>query len=259
VVDPHKTRVKTILNPHLCIHGTTTPTALYDSLSLDSLQDGFLSRVLVFEGDESAVKRQRVKQAVTQSLIDQAKWWGSFVPGTGNTKDITPQPLIVEASTTARRVMYEFEAECRAEQLRLGEPLGLLWPRAVEKANKLALLYACSETAAEPHISDAAALWATELVKHLTAKLTYLASEWVAENRQERGVKRLARLIRQAGTVGISKTGITRATQWLTTRDRDELLNTLIGSGQVALQFVDTARRRKSLYFHRQSVELINS
>jgi hypothetical protein len=249
VVDPK--RIKTIYNPHACVYGTTTGEALYNSLTLESLQDGFLSRVLIFEGDDAVAKRWVNKPTMPQALIEQARYWGSFAPG-GNLAAANPQPIVIEATPSARQIMYEFDATAQSEQRRIGEPLGSLWPRAVEKANKLCLLYACSENAKEPIITDAAATWAVELVTHLTKRLAFLASRWVSENRQERGVKRLSRLIEDAGTAGISKSALTLNSRWLVKRDRDEHLGTLIESGEVKLQMVETGGRSKAVYVHRK-------
>jgi hypothetical protein len=249
VVDPK--RIKTIHNPHPCVHGTTTGDAFYNALTMESLQDGFLSRVLIFEGDDEAQKRWVNKPALPQSLIDQARFWNDFSPG-GNLSHVNPQPLIVESLPAARRIMYEFDTTAQDEQRRIGEPLGSLWPRATEKANKLSLLFACSENAQSPIVTDAAATWAVELVTHLTRRLVFLASRWVSENRQERGIKRFTRIIEDAGPGGISKSGIINATEWLGKRERDEYLATLVESGKVVLQQIETKGRPRTVYTHRR-------
>ncbi|HEY2414158.1 MAG TPA: bifunctional DNA primase/polymerase [Pirellulaceae bacterium] len=249
VVDPK--RIKTIHNPHACIYGTTTPDALYNSLTIDSLQDGFLSRVLVFEGDENAAKRWINKPTLPKTLTDQARAWSDFSPG-GNLSSVNPQPLVVESTPMARRIMYSFDTTAQDEQRRLGPPLGDLWPRAVEKANKLALLYACSENAQAPVVTDAAATWAVEVVTHLTKRLAFLASRWVSENRLERSIKRIERLIETSGPGGIPKEHLTDATQWCNKRERDEFLQTLIEAGRVRLQTVPTRGRPRTMFTHRR-------
>jgi Protein of unknown function (DUF3987) len=251
VVDPK--RIKTIHNPHACIYGTTTSEALYNALTIESLQDGFLSRVLIFEGDADVAKRRINKPTLPQSLIDQAKWWNDFQPG-GNLSGVHPQPLVVESSPAAARIMVGFDEAAELEQRQLGEPLGALWPRAVEKAGKLALLYACSENPQSPVVTDAAATWAVELVSHLTARLVFLASRWVSENRIERALKRVARIIEDAGPDGITKTALISKTKWVNTRDREEILRTLVESGEVLWQQIERKGRPRNVYRHRRCV-----
>jgi hypothetical protein len=188
------------------------------------------------------------------SLIEQARYWGRFQPG-GNLSGAHPQPLIVETTPAARSIMYEYDSTVQFEERKIGPPLGALWPRGVEKANKLALLYACSENAETPIVTDAAAFWATELVTHLTRQLAFQAARRVSENRIERNVKRLGRLIEDSGPAGMAKAGITNATEWLTKRERDECLDTLIESGKVVLRQVTTTGRPRSVYTHRRFVE----
>jgi hypothetical protein len=243
-------RIKTIYQPHACLYGTTTPDVLYNALNADSISDGFLSRVLIFEGDDEAQRQRFDKPPLPQALIEQVAYWGNFAPG-GNLACRTPQPIIVETTAAARRIIGELEAFADAEQQRIGAPLGLLWPRAVEKAGKLALLYACSENPAQPLVGDAAATWAVDIVTHLTQRLAYLAGRWLAENRQERGIKRIARIIEDAGAACIAKTALLKATKWLTRRERDEFLQTLIESGEVVMRQVETLGRPRTMYCHR--------
>jgi hypothetical protein len=247
VVDPK--RVKTIYNPHACVYGTSTGEAFYNSLTLDSLQDGFLSRVLIFEGDNEVAKRWINKPPLPKELVEQARQWGAFNPN-GLIGTVHPKPLIVESTPAARQIMYAFDTTAQEQQRKLGEPLGSLWPRAVEKANKLALLYACSENAIAPSITEAAARWSVAIVEHLTKRLAFLASRWVAENKQERGVKRLGRIIENAGAEGIDKSGLTLATRWLSTRERNEHLQTLLETGEYVFQMVETKGRPRNVYRH---------
>jgi|GEM_PF-1037173 hypothetical protein len=222
----------TINQPHACVYGTTTPDVLYGALTSDNLTDGFLSRVLIFEGGDTSSRRID-KPGIPSQLVRQAKWWGAFKPGGGNLESQNPQPMIVEATPEALQVLDDLRTWSEEEQKRMGEPLGLLWPRAVEKANKLALLYACSVNASLPFIEAVAAQWAVDVVKHLTARLVFLASRWLAENPVESKVKRVYRIIEGAGPGGIRKSTLTKLTQWLYRKDRDEILVTLEESGQI--------------------------
>lgn len=225
-------RAYTIPQPCACIYGTSTKEAFYDALTLDSLQDGFLSRVLIFEGDDEAAKRYVSKPELPRHIVEQAAWWGNFNPG-GNLSHVNPKPLVVPMTASARAIMYEYDSTAQFEERRLGKPIGCVWPRVVEKANKLALLYACSESPQSPVITDAAALWATELTSHLTQMLAFQASRRLSENRIEYNLKRVFRLIEDSGE-GLTKTAIYQKTEWLAARERTEILDNLITSGKVA-------------------------
>ncbi len=79
-------------------------------------------------------------------------------------------------------------------------------------------------------------LWAIEAVER-----------HVADTEIEAHLKRLKEIIRNAGAKGITKSEITRASQWLKSRDRNEILETLIESGalyQKGLVEQDEAARK---------------
>ena len=245
-------QIEKINQPHLCVYGTTTPAAFYESLTPGSISDGFLSRVLVFEGANPEPKwRPAQPPDLPPSLIEQARQWGAYRPG-GNLSQTTPQPLVVAWTPDAEQVVLQVAEFANEERERLGEPLGLLWPRTVEKANKLALLWACSENATAPVVDAEAARWAADVVTHLTQRLATLVSRWISENRQEGNVKRVARLIADAGPAGVDRATLTRKTQFLTRRDRDELLATLRESGQIVTREIPTNRRPRVVLVARQ-------
>lgn len=247
-------KVKRINQPHACLYGTTTPTTFLESLTSDSLTDGFLSRVLVFEGDESAVRNDVVKRSIPDCLINTAKWWrNEFKPG-GNLATEFPQPLIVEVTPEAKSVFADLDAVAEEQRKTTGEPLGLLWPRTLEKAHKLALLWACSEVKEAPIVDSEAAEWACEVVKYLTARLSYLASIWISENKVEANFKRLARIVESAGPAGVNKWQLGQKTRFLVKRDREELLMALIESGEVVEQLTPSATKPTMTYRHRRFV-----
>jgi hypothetical protein len=70
----------------------------------------------------------------------------------------------------------------------------------------------------------------------------------VADTETEAHLKRLKEIIRAAGAKGITKSEITRSSQWLKARDRDEILLTLIESGDITTGMRDTGGRRAMVY-----------
>jgi len=239
--DPKKN--KSIIQPHACLYGTTTPETLYAALTSDSLADGFLSRVLLFEGDDDVDSRRIVVPTMPRSLVDQAIWWNAtFNPG-GNLKDYTPQPVMVASTPEADAILDDLRIAAEDIQKRLGNPLGTLWPRAIEKANKLALLYACSERADPLIVTDAAAYWASELVTHLTKRLTYLASRHLAENQTESKTKRVFRIIEATGAEGLPHWRLVGLTRFLTKREREECIDALIASHVIVSRTTKTATK----------------
>jgi hypothetical protein len=70
----------------------------------------------------------------------------------------------------------------------------------------------------------------------------------VADTETEAHLKRLKEIIRASGAKGITKSEITRASQWLKSRDRDEILLTLIESGDITTGMRGSSTRQAMVY-----------
>jgi len=226
-------RNKTIYQPHVCLYGTTVPQSLYEGLTAESLTDGFLSRMLTFESNDHDPDPQEV--VITDlpgSILDVARFWGDFSPG-GNLSDANPQPLIVEQTDPALQVMVALEQRARQERQSCGDNVTTMWTRTTEKARKLALIYACSANHESPIVDEPAAVWASELSEYLTRKMICVAVEWVSENPFEAKRKRVLREIRKAGESGLTRTQLYRKTKYLQKKERAEIIESLIDTGEV--------------------------
>jgi hypothetical protein len=82
------------------VYGTTVPEHFFESLTADSLSDGFIARLLVFESAETPARQRAKATECPESIKQAAEWWGAFKPG-GNLAEGAPEPIVVE--TTPRR------------------------------------------------------------------------------------------------------------------------------------------------------------
>ena len=222
-----RSKSQTVYQPCASLYGTTVPQSLYESLTLENLTDGFLSRCLVFIGAD-AERQEPDVQDVPEAIIEEAKRWGEFNPG-GNLSDKFPQPITVPTDPDAEAVIRELEDFADAEHRRLGDPFGPLWSRVGEKARKLALLYACSADRLSPRITREAAEWATAVVTHVTKRMVYIATRWISASAYDAKVKRLfgsskavARLARRS-----QRSTVMRRCHF---KERTEILNDSIGT-----------------------------
>lgn len=237
-----------IYQPHVCLYGTTVPKSLYEGLTTDSISDGFLSRMLIFETPDNPQGKRPLKLEVPKRLVETARYWGDLRPG-GNLSSETPQPRIVDYTQEAIERLAELELLATRQQ-ESGEATAALWTRTSEKAAKLALLWACSENHVEPIIGRQAAEWASQASEFLTRKLLEIAEEHVSENQFQANQKRVARIISDAGPEGISAARLARSLQWLKARDRHEILELLMEIGKVRLETItaDNRGRPRTVY-----------
>lgn len=233
-------RNKAIDQPSACIWGTSVPKSLYEGLTYESVTDGFLSRMLVFEGDAEVPKQRPAVTSIPQSLVDVAKWWGDYQPG-GNLRAEHPEPRVVPIAPEADEILEKLDRRADEQAALLGEPMGTLWTRTTEKARKLALIYACSANHESPTINHDAALWGSSASDYLTRRMIYLAHQWVAEGPFDAKRKRVLRVIRSAGPAGITRTMLCRRTRALQSRERIEIIDALVACGDVDVVSEETS------------------
>lgn len=225
-------RVAKIDQPHAVLYCTTVPGNFLSSLQKESLSDGFVGRLLVFDANNNDPDSQeRPREEVPPEIVQAAAWWGRYQPG-GNLAGVNPQPRMLVTSPAAKALYRELELVAKAEA-KSGREASTIWTRAVEKARKLAILHQVSADHEATVVSEESAAWGCWLSHHLTARMEFLATDWVAENQYEATLKRLHRTIRAAGDSGIALSELWRKTQFIGGRQRDEILRHLESSGLI--------------------------
>ena len=242
-------QTKTIHQPNPVVIGTTVPESLHNSMSRQSLSDGFLSRLLIFDEHSVPRKRRPVMDDPPAWLVDRVREWCNFMPGGGDLRDAIPQPMVVPASQEATDRLQAFDDSCEDKAETLGENDGAsLWRRASESVSKLALIHACGERFESPQVEVESVEWAAGLVTYLTEHLIETCLFRIGDNQYERDLNSILRIVRDAGPAGIEKSSLTRRTQRLRKRDRDEMLNSLIESKRIVRQARQTATRPADIF-----------
>jgi len=240
-----KKRNKVVDQPCVSVYGTTVPEHFFESLTADSLSDGFIARLLVFETEVTPPRQRARASAIPEPILATARWWGDFKPG-GNLRTEHPEPLVVPATPQAGAVFDALAALVDRELVRDEEGRSL-WARAEEKACRLALVYACSRDHAKPIIDEDAANWACALSEYLTRRMLYVAHEWVADGLFDARQKRVLRIVRKAEGK-MSRSELCRKTQWLTQRERQEVIDNLLETQQLRQESEATATRPRVVY-----------
>lgn len=188
--------------PCLVVYGTAIPTHYYEALSERMLTNGFFARMLIVESGARSAGQEPGIIDPPPRVMEAARWWADFCPGTGNLEKFHPQPRVVEADDDARALLTDArqasEAEYAAAEAR-GDPVGTtVWGRVPEQIRKLALLYAVSVNHESPRIDVAAVRWATEFIQHQTRRMLFMAHNHVAENPFHAECLKLLRKLREA-------------------------------------------------------------
>ena len=236
-------RVKTIDQPHLCIYGTATPDSFWHSLSTDNIAEGLIGRLLVFEGRGYELEMQEPHAEVPAAVtLDALRWWHDFRPG-GNLGGEHPRPMVVPHTPEARERFLGHIRGINAKRKTETPLRAAVWSRSGEKVAKLALLRACSRARCQPEtITFADVDWAVKLGNWLTRRLLVGCAEHVSENDVEARAKRVLGLLNGKG---LTATQLCRKTQWLRKREREEIVNDLIGCGLVTTETIPGVTKHK--------------
>jgi len=247
-----------INQPCLCVYGTTTPLHFWGALQGANVVDGSLARFLILPSDEDypdeniAVGIRQAPPALIRGLKRVAAGGGHHKGNLmGKTADqnttVTPMivPMTDEARARFKALSVELTGELRAAA---GTACTAILARIGENALKLALIVAVGRDPARPEIDLTATEWAIEFVRYYAQRTMAAVERHVADTETEAHLKRLKEIIRAAGFKGIIKSEVTRASQWLKSRDRNEILETLIESGDITTGMRDTGGRRAMVY-----------
>ena len=246
---------KVIDQPSLCIFGTAIPKHYYEALSVQMLTNGFFARMLILETGKRAEGQEPVAGDLPASIVETAKWWSEFMPGTGNLERWHPVPRVVDYTPEATDVLSELRQQADREYSSAEDnedPVGMaIWARANEKARRLALIYACSENHETPLINADAARWAWELVTHQTRRMLFMTDEHVSENQFHAMCQKLVGVLRKwkakKGGAWMPFWKLNRQVPW-SMRDHEEVREALVNQRIVEYEERKTGGRTQKVY-----------
>ena len=237
--------------PCLVVYGTAIPTHYYGALSERMLTNGFFARMLIVESGSRSTGQEPGIIDPPPRVMETARWWADFSPGTGNLERFHPQPRIIEADNDARPLLTEArqaaEAEYAAAETR-GDPVGTtVWGRVPEQIRKLALLYAVSVSHESSRIDVGAVRWATDFILHQTRRMLFMAHNHVAENPFHAECLKLIRKLREAPDRRLAHSVLLKRMK-IDAKTFQELITTLEQQGDVTTVTQSTAGRPQRVY-----------
>ncbi len=240
---PDKKGRKDINQPCLCLYGTTTPVLFWSALKSANVADGSLARFLILKTDEDypVGSNGNVIRPIPDELVEAVKAiaeGGSM--GNGNMQGITSgpetaiDPMVVPMADTARMTFERLNDQVMAKLRKAREtPWSPILARVWENAAKVALIRAVSANPSSPVIREADAHWAIGMVRYAVNTLIEDVERHVADNQTEQNHKRVLDLVRKSGRKGITKNSLTRRSQFLDMRQRNEIIQALLECGQI--------------------------
>jgi hypothetical protein len=165
--------------------------------------------------------------------------------GASTAVDAVVVPMTQEAKACFAALSSEMTVELRSAA---GTAFTSILARIGENAMKLALIVAVGRDPSRPVVELGDAEWAIRFVRHFAGRTMEAVDRHVADTEAEAHVKRLREIIRAAGKNGLTKSELTRASQWLKARDRDDTLVTLTESGDIKTAMRGSATKKAMVF-----------
>ena len=189
-----------IVQPHLTMFGTATPKFFYQSLTERTMENGLLARCIVLEAGERGKAGEPHEEDFPESVINTVR----NLIRIGHENNLTgefPRPLVLQenpdATNRIREILGYADEEYRKASERDDDSANALWARAGEKVLKLAAIYAISKNAVEPVITIDGVNWAWRFIEHMTRRMLFMASMFVADTDFDAQAMKVIRLVRQ--------------------------------------------------------------
>jgi Primase C terminal 2 (PriCT-2)/Bifunctional DNA primase/polymerase, N-terminal len=249
-----------IAQPCCCVHATTVPEPFWAALQEGSMVDGSLARFLVFQTDDDVPDRNKHPKPVGDvpaDLIDALQAIAGGVPGHGRgnlaalveAPMIVPDPFPVSMAPDAEQLFDALDQDLTVRQREaIGTDRSAVLARVWENVAKVALIKAVSASPQTPVIRLEDAEWARIVVDRCVTTMITEAERHIADNQTQANHKKVLRLIQGAGGAGLSRNEITRRTQFLERKQREDILSALVEGGEVELEIRGTERRPAAVY-----------
>jgi hypothetical protein len=237
------TRNVSLCCPCLNLYGTGTPEAFFESIGSGSVDDGFLGRLIVVRGTENVEQEIRPDTEVPSEIIELAKYWfnrAGNLPTIDQGKNI-PNEIIVKTEPEAVALLSHFTK--KADNLTWIGGHNRIWGRAVEKASKLSLVYACSENPIKPVITKEAVRWGIAIVERTTSQMVEDCHNWLAGSLFQKGCNEIYRIIWACKKHSCTQTELCMIARKWKSKDRAEFINALTEQGRLTVRQIKTAGR----------------
>jgi len=239
--------VKNVVLPNLNIFGSSQIEEITGALSSAAAADGLIQRFLFVPtfAEYVPIKRNFERPPIPEALVDSIRWLVEHLATMGGdfavNDDATAAPTqrVVQVTSQAQELLHQLDQR-RVDMARTGR---VMWVRSAAMAMKIAMLEAIARDPLQPVIDAELLDSARKLVDWFTLYAeTYVASR-IADNDVQRDINKVKAIVTDGGEAGVTASEVTRRTQTMRKRDRDDHVRTLIESGQVSEWTAQTGGR----------------
>lgn len=239
---------KEVTFPCCSFLGMTVPEHFWGGLEEGHLQDGFAARMMVIDSGPKAKSEDITETDPPKEILERAAHWVNLKPG-GNLGNLNPDAILVPETPAATELFKGLVK--KAETAGQDETEAAVWARCIEKARRLALIYACSRDPDAPCIDDQAAQWGIDFATWSTDRFLAVAKDEVASDDPAQQKWQKIRKVINSFTKRkqlCSRSQLIRAVKWQA-RDLDKILDTMVQAGVIETKQVPASNGKAITYY----------
>lgn len=236
----------TLIQPCCCLYGTSEIGRFIEGLNPRELDDGWLSRCLIFRADKDVelnMDNPCFEGTAPESLIEMVgEWFHRTIGDLDKSQDIEikhgvvleplPQQIVVPTSNDAEDYFRKFIDACSIKGKK-NQKVKSLWDKSHENARKVALIVAGASNFYEPKITLQMAEYACDLIEYIIDDFTETFVDEITDSQNAEATRRVFRTVHRYGTDGCTKSKLTANTNFLRRHERGAIIEDLTESGMI--------------------------
>lgn len=232
-----------IIEPCLCLYGTSTPDSYFKALTSAGIENGELNRFIVVRPTIEVPDGQLRPRDISppDGIVKKVKESADVRrPGAGNLTGIsaiTETDLMdVEFEEDALKLSLQLR-DFQKQKTRNKEKLYQLWQRYNENTIKLAMISAISADPIKPIITMDRLLWAKSIVEYSIQRMVMDFSRNIADTEHEKNMQYVMKALDDLSGGDpmreVGRSAIVKKTAQINARTREPILADLMETGQL--------------------------
>lgn len=246
------------IRPNVNLLCSTTPRGLSEGVSTTSIEKGLVGRFLIFKGEYNK-KARRVEKPTSLSPKEkgQLDLLASYSPQkktdkiAGISQDITK----LQATEKAHELLQVYFEELDTLRISSDKDNKLLpiISRLYQQMLKITMLHAVSRQIYKANIvvDVEDVIFANQTIRYYYEVMKEIIGDSVFDNQYEANRNKIKGLLRKASKNGLTKGELSRKVRYLKKREKDEILEDLIESGEIELVSIKRENSDKVIYAYK--------
>jgi len=245
------------LRPNVNLLCSTTPTGLSEGVTVSAIEKGLMGRFLIFIGDGDK-KARRVEQPtrLDNKTILNLQQLASYEPEksdkviAGHAQDITFLTKTDQANNMLQHAFEEFD-KLRIESEGNDVMLPII-SRLYQQMLKVTMIHAISRQIYKPipEVDHTDVTFGYQTVQYFYHHMKNIIQQCVFSNKTEQHLQKVLSIIGNSKD-GLTKTQIGNKTRFLKKKERNEILEDLLETGQA--EYVSLKKEGKVVYVYRST------